>query len=70
MSPSSPRLSGQVYSLGRAEYGRLGLGQGAEEKNEPTPVTGMELASGVTCGASVSYAVTREGEKQNKWSIE
>ncbi|XP_071381560.1 regulator of chromosome condensation [Centroberyx affinis] len=52
---------GQVYSLGRAEYGRLGLGQGAEEKSEPTPVTGMEPASRVTCGASVSYAVTREG---------
>jgi len=52
---------GQVYSLGRAEYGRLGLGQGAEEKSEPTPVVGMEPASGVTCGASVSYAVTREG---------
>ncbi|XP_071325986.1 regulator of chromosome condensation [Trachinotus anak] len=52
---------GQVYSLGRAEYGRLGLGQGAEEKSEPTPVMGMELASGVTCGASVSFAVTREG---------
>lgn len=52
---------GQVYSLGRAEYGRLGLGEGAEEKSEPTPVMGMELASRVTCGASVSYAVTREG---------
>ncbi|XP_062256083.1 regulator of chromosome condensation [Platichthys flesus] len=52
---------GQVYSLGRAEYGRLGLGEGAEEKNEPTPVMGMEPASGVTSGASVSYAVTREG---------
>ncbi|XP_068999220.1 regulator of chromosome condensation [Embiotoca jacksoni] len=52
---------GQVYSLGRAEYGRLGLGQGAEEKSEPTPVMGMELAREVTCGASVSYAVTREG---------
>ncbi|KAF7661414.1 hypothetical protein LDENG_00262460 [Lucifuga dentata] len=52
---------GQVYSLGRAEYGRLGLGQGAEETSEPAPVTGMEPASGVTCGASVSYAVTREG---------
>ncbi|XP_031708307.1 regulator of chromosome condensation [Anarrhichthys ocellatus] len=52
---------GQVYSLGRAEYGRLGLGQGAEEKSEPTPVIGMEPASGLTCGASVSYAVTREG---------
>ncbi|XP_033495617.1 regulator of chromosome condensation [Epinephelus lanceolatus] len=52
---------GQVYSLGRAEYGRLGLGQDAEEKSEPTPVMGMEPASGVTCGATVSYAVTREG---------
>ncbi|TKS81872.1 Regulator of chromosome condensation [Collichthys lucidus] len=52
---------GQVYSLGRAEYGRLGLGQQAEEKSEPTPVTGIELASRVTCGATVSYAVTREG---------
>ncbi|XP_029308496.1 regulator of chromosome condensation [Cottoperca gobio] len=52
---------GQVYSLGRAEYGRLGLGEGAEEKSEPTPVMGMEPASRLTCGASVSYAVTREG---------
>ncbi|MED6289551.1 Regulator of chromosome condensation [Characodon lateralis] len=52
---------GQVYSLGRAEYGRLGLGQGAEEKSEPVPVTGMEPAKGVSCGASVSYAVTRAG---------
>lgn len=57
-------LSGQVYSLGRAEYGRLGLGEGAEEKSEPTPVMGIEPAKGVLCGASVSYAVTREGENQ------
>ncbi|XP_028281346.1 regulator of chromosome condensation [Parambassis ranga] len=52
---------GQVYCLGRAEYGRLGLGEGAEEKSDPTPVTGIEPAQAVTCGASVSYAVTREG---------
>ncbi|XP_041648388.1 regulator of chromosome condensation [Cheilinus undulatus] len=52
---------GQVYSLGRAEYGRLGLGPEAEETAEPTPVMGMEPACGVTCGASVSYAVTRDG---------
>uniref|UniRef100_A0A3B3U5T9 Regulator of chromosome condensation 1 n=1 Tax=Poecilia latipinna TaxID=48699 RepID=A0A3B3U5T9_9TELE len=52
---------GQVYSLGRAEYGRLGLGEGAEERSEPTPVAGIEAAKGVSCGASVSYAVTREG---------
>lgn len=65
-----PTLSslGQVYSLGRAEYGRLGLGEGAEEKSEPVPVMGMEPAKRVTCGASVSYAVTREGVKQSKYS--
>lgn len=52
---------GQVYSLGRADYGRLGLGEGAEEKSEPTLVTGMEPAGGVACGECVSFAVTREG---------
>ncbi|XP_035386636.1 LOW QUALITY PROTEIN: regulator of chromosome condensation [Electrophorus electricus] len=52
---------GQVYSLGRAEYGRLGLGEGVEEKSEPTPVTGLSSASVVACGASVSYAVTKQG---------
>lgn len=66
MDPFSLHLLGQVYSLGRAEYGRLGLGKGVEEKSEPTPVSGIELACGVACGASVSYAVTREGEKQSK----
>uniref|UniRef100_A0A8C7F560 Regulator of chromosome condensation 1 n=1 Tax=Oncorhynchus kisutch TaxID=8019 RepID=A0A8C7F560_ONCKI len=53
--------AGKVYSLGRAEYGRLGLGQGAEEKSEPTPVEGLDLAQVVACGASVSYAVTKQG---------
>ncbi|CAL1611473.1 unnamed protein product [Knipowitschia caucasica] len=52
---------GQVYSLGRAEYGRLGLGEGAEEKSEPTVVSSMEPVCSVACGASVSYAVTKEG---------
>ncbi|KAJ8340880.1 hypothetical protein SKAU_G00331710 [Synaphobranchus kaupii] len=52
---------GRVYSLGRAEYGRLGLGQGAEEKSEPTPIPGIDSAHTVACGASVSYAVTRQG---------
>ncbi|XP_048116861.1 regulator of chromosome condensation [Alosa alosa] len=52
---------GKVYSLGRAEYGRLGLGEGAEEKTEPTPVPGIDGAQVVACGASVSYAVTKQG---------
>ncbi|XP_063054194.1 regulator of chromosome condensation [Engraulis encrasicolus] len=52
---------GKVYSLGRAEYGRLGLGDGAEEKTVPTPVPGIEGAQVVACGASVSYAATKDG---------
>ncbi|CAN9513960.1 unnamed protein product [Ophioblennius macclurei] len=52
---------GHVYCLGRADYGRLGLGPGTEEKSEPTRLTMAELAKGITCGASVSYAVSREG---------
>ncbi|KAJ3598625.1 hypothetical protein NHX12_002130 [Muraenolepis orangiensis] len=52
---------GRVHSLGRAEYGRLGLGQAAEEKSEPTIVPGLGPSTRVTCGASVSYAVTKEG---------
>uniref|UniRef100_A0AAY4AC53 RCC1-like domain-containing protein n=1 Tax=Denticeps clupeoides TaxID=299321 RepID=A0AAY4AC53_9TELE len=52
---------GKVYSLGRAEYGRLGLGQGVEEKSEPTAVPGIDGAQLVACGASVSYAVTKQG---------
>ncbi|XP_069080213.1 regulator of chromosome condensation isoform X3 [Pleurodeles waltl] len=52
---------GRAYSLGRAEYGRLGLGEGAEEKNEPTLISGLPSVSLVACGASVSYAVTKDG---------
>ncbi|XP_078538714.1 regulator of chromosome condensation isoform X2 [Lissotriton helveticus] len=52
---------GRAYSLGRAEYGRLGLGESAEEKNEPTLIPGLPSVSSVACGASVSYAVTKDG---------
>lgn len=55
------KFAGQVYSLGRAEYGRLGLGEGVAEKSEPTAVTGITRACVVACGASVSYAVSKEG---------
>ncbi len=54
--------TGQVYSLGRAEYGRLGLGKDAGEKSEPAAVTGISDVQVVACGASVSYAVTKQGE--------
>lgn len=63
-------LPGKVYSLGRAEYGRLGLGQGSEEKSEPTLVSGLEASSNVACGASVSFAVTRDGEVTSEGSVQ
>ncbi|XP_027720536.1 regulator of chromosome condensation isoform X2 [Vombatus ursinus] len=52
---------GKVYSLGRAEYGRLGLGAGAEEKSSPTLIPKLPPASSVACGASVGYAVAKDG---------
>ncbi|XP_043362075.1 regulator of chromosome condensation isoform X4 [Dermochelys coriacea] len=52
---------GKAYSLGRAEYGRLGLGEGAEEKSMPTPIPELPSVSSIACGASVGYAVTQEG---------
>ncbi|TKC40526.1 hypothetical protein EI555_013087 [Monodon monoceros] len=52
---------GRAYSLGRAEYGRLGLGEGAEEKSVPTFISRLPAVSSVACGASVGYAVTKDG---------
>uniref|UniRef100_G3QW19 RCC1-like domain-containing protein n=1 Tax=Gorilla gorilla gorilla TaxID=9595 RepID=G3QW19_GORGO len=52
---------GKAYSLGRAEYGRLGLGEGAEEKSIPTLISRLPAVSSVACGASVGYAVTKDG---------
>ncbi|PKU27712.1 regulator of chromosome condensation [Limosa lapponica baueri] len=53
---------GKAYSLGRAEYGRLGLGAGAEEKSTPTVIPELPSISSVACGASVGYAVSSDGE--------
>ncbi|CAM2104847.1 unnamed protein product [Caretta caretta] len=52
---------GKAYSLGRAEYGRLGLGEGAEEKSMPTLIPELPSVTSIACGASVGYAVTQEG---------
>uniref|UniRef100_A0A2K6DS06 Regulator of chromosome condensation n=1 Tax=Macaca nemestrina TaxID=9545 RepID=A0A2K6DS06_MACNE len=52
---------GKAYSLGQAEYGRLGLGEGAEEKSIPTLISRLPAVSSVACGASVGYAVTKDG---------
>ncbi|KAM8975664.1 regulator of chromosome condensation isoform 2-T2 [Pelodytes ibericus] len=52
---------GKAYSIGRAEYGRLGLGESAEEKSEPTVIPNLPKIASVACGASVSYAVSKDG---------
>ncbi|NWY95659.1 RCC1 protein, partial [Loxia curvirostra] len=52
---------GKAYSLGRAEYGRLGLGAGAEEKSTPTVIPELPSIVSVACGASVGYAVSSDG---------
>lgn len=56
--------NGTVYSLGRKEYGRLGLGEsGLEEKSKPTVVPKLQgkKCVHVSCGTAVSYAVTNDG---------
>ncbi|XP_015264654.1 PREDICTED: regulator of chromosome condensation isoform X2 [Gekko japonicus] len=52
---------GTVYSLGRADYGMLGLGEGVEEKSMPTAIPGLAKASSIACGERVGYAVTEDG---------
>ena len=55
---------GVAHSLGRKEYGRLGLGESnLEEKSKPTviPLLKSKKVVHVSCGTAVSYAVTNDG---------
>jgi len=54
--------NGSVYSLGRQEYGRLGLGEVGEDALVPTVVPQMQDCVEVACGTAVSYAVTAGGD--------
>jgi len=56
---------GKVYSMGRKEYGRLGLGEeGLEEKACPTLIPKLQNLKciDINSGSAVSYAVTDEGQ--------
>lgn len=55
---------GKVYSIGRHEYGRLGLGQDAAEVSEPVQVASLnnENISMVACGEAVSFAISSKGD--------
>ena len=59
------KISGKVYSLGRKEYGRLGMGANATDLAVPTPIPALESQKcvEVAAGESVSLAVTESGEK-------
>ena len=52
-----------MYSLGRKEYGRLGLGDNVEEKKVPTPIPTLEdkKCISINTGSAVSFAVTEQG---------
>lgn len=53
---------GKVYGVGRADYGRLGLGDGATHQSLPVEVKalGEQKIQNVSCGEVVSFAVTEE----------
>lgn len=52
-----------VYTFGRSEYGRLGLGENVSETKEPTLVKALqdEKIVAIGAGAAVSYAITSDG---------
>lgn len=56
--------SGKVYAIGRAEYGRLGLGEDAKETTSPVLVAALEWnpISKIACGEAVSLAVSSKGD--------
>ena len=53
---------GDVYALGRQEYGRLGLGEGGEDATFPTQISNLAKCIEVACGTAVSYAITDQGD--------
>lgn len=56
--------NGQVYAIGRCEYGRLGLGDrpGDAEVLEPIPSLQSKKCISIAAGTSNSFAVTNTGE--------
>ncbi|XP_054716060.1 regulator of chromosome condensation-like [Uloborus diversus] len=55
---------GLVYSMGRKDYGRLGLGENCDDTSSPTviPTLANERCTNVSCGGNcVSFAVTEQG---------
>jgi regulator of chromosome condensation len=55
---------GKVCTLGRAEYGRLGLGENPGERSEPALVKSIadKKFIDITAGQSVSLALSDDGK--------
>ena len=61
----SVSCAGQVYSLGRKEYGRLGHGEeNLEEKSEPTVIEGLKgkKCEQISAGTATSFAIGEDGK--------
>jgi hypothetical protein len=59
---------GVIYVLGRKEYGRLGLGEDCDDAKELIPIPALKdkKCVDISCGETVSFAVTDRGEYKNK----
>lgn len=55
---------GKVYTVGRKEYGRLGLGKDCEDAMKLTQVVALKdhRIVNVACGSATSFAVTEGGK--------
>jgi regulator of chromosome condensation len=60
----------KVHAVGRRDYGRLGLGDVAEDVTTLTPVTGLQKQNivDINCGDCNTFAITKEG-KIYVWGI-
>ena len=65
-------LTGDVYALGRKEYGRLGVGkENLEEKSEPCVIKTLQgkKCRMVNAGTAVSFAVLEDGESPSLFGL-
>ena len=65
-------MAGQVYSLGRKEYGRLGHGEeNLEEKSEPTVIEELKgkKCEQISAGTATSFAIDEDGKLSAALSV-